>query len=346
MNVLFFIGNGFDLNVGLKTQFENVLSLYAEETSVDPVIISFKRSISQKIKTWSNFEEKIGTYSDEMEKKETPIETFLDYGNCNLDFIRFLKDCLIKEEKKANYADTRNIAESFKSSLLNFTKHLEIDQNVFFDIKDKTTVKYSYMCFNYTSVFNNCLDILKESKIFPLDKIRKSAFLGKVIVGRNDLGNVLHIHGTLENNMILGVNDIKQIQNLDFHNIEKINTYIKPNVNDLLENRRNADAIKLIGDADVYCVFGMSIGKTDKKWWIEICKQLIDNSEKQLIIYAYEKDFDNAIPAYTLEIKEFFKITFLNHLKYSELDKDEIKEKISKKIHVVVDKDMFNFKLT
>ena len=275
MKVLFFIGNGFDLNIGLKTRFKDVLSLYINETSGDPVISSFKENINENINTWSNFEEKIGRYSNDIQKKETLIETFYDFIKCNLDFKKYLKDYLKKEETKVKYDDEKNIARIFKKSLLNFTKCLNINQNIFFDETDKTTIRYSYINFNYTSVFDNCLDILKKSNIFQLEKRTKTGFFRNVIFAHNDLGNVFHLHGTLDNNMILGVNDLKQILNTEFHNIEKVNRYIKPNVNDLLENQRNTDAMKLIEEAVIYCIFGMSIGKTDKKWWIEICKQLI-----------------------------------------------------------------------
>jgi len=345
MDVLFFIGNGFDLNVGLKTRFKDVLHSYIEEASDDLVIKSFKESISQDIETWSDFEERIGKYSDEIQKKETAIETFLDFIKCNLNFKIYLKDYLQKEENNVKYEDKENIAKVFKISLLNFTDYLNIDQKIFFDETNKTIIKYSYICFNYTSVFNNCLDILKESNIFQLEKRTRGGIFRNFIFAHNDLGNVLHIHGTLGNNMILGVNDLKQIINTEFHNIEKINRYIKPNVNDLLENKRNANAMKLIEGADVYCIFGMSIGKTDKKWWIEISKQLINHSEKRLLIYAYDESLVDSFPENTLETKELYTNIFLKNLKFSELDKDDIKEKIKKNIHVVFDKDIFGMHL-
>jgi len=344
MNVLFFIGNGFDLNVGLKTRFGDVLSFYLKKTSDDPVIISFKESIKKNINTWSSFEERIGIYSNEMQKKETPIETFLDFYNCNFDFLKFLRDYLKEEESKVKYEDKQNIAEIFKKSLLNFMKYLNIDQKKFFDETDET-ISFSYICFNYTSVFKKCLDILINSNTFQLEKRNKTGFFRNMFILHNNLGNVFHIHGTLDNNMILGVNDLKQILNTEFHNIDKVNTFIKPKVNDLLINNRNPDSIKLIENADIYCIFGMSIGKTDKKWWIELSKQLLTNSNKRLIIYAYDENLDESFPMNTLETQDYYKNIFLNHLKFTKLNEDDIKEKIRKNIHVVIDKDIFKIKL-
>ena len=343
MNILHFIGNGFDINVGLNTRFSDALSAYIRETSTNDIIRSFKEDINENFKTWAAFEEKMGRYTDEIQKKESPILTLLDYGTCIFDFRKFLKSYLVNEESKVAYVDTKNIARLFKDSLFKFREHLNCDPKIIDDALAKDAIKFSHISFNYTSVYDNCLDILKKSGIFPFEKRVKNGFF--TFTKHNDLGDVFHIHGTLDSDMILGVNDIKQIKNTSFHNLEKLSTYIKPSANDELENLRNTNALKLLNDADIYCIFGISLGSTDKKWWIEIVKQLINSSNKQLIIYAYDENHDASFPENTLEAKEYYKIIFLNHLKFTEFDKDDLKEKIKKNIHVVMNKDIFNIKL-
>ena len=345
MTVLFFVGNGFDLNVGLKTRFKDVLPFYIEEPTNNDVVKEFKKIIDRNIDTWANFEEHIGLYTDEIQKKETTIETVLDFINCMFDFKKFLKSYLQNEEIKAKYDNTQEIAKIFKKSLLSFTECLNSDPKILLDEIDKDVIRFSYINFNYTTVFDNCLEILKKSNIFQLEKRNKTGFFSGVIYGHNDLGKVLHIHGTLDNNMILGVNDQKQIKNTWFRNQEKLNAYIKPNANEALENHRNTEAIKLLEDANIYCIFGMSLGKTDKKWWVEICKQLINFPEKQLVIYAYDETLDASFPENTLEAIDYYKIIFLNHLRFSEFDKDDLKERIKKNIHVAINKDIFKMEL-
>jgi hypothetical protein len=336
MTVVYFIGNGFDLGIDLKTRFRDVLPLYIEEPARDDVINSFKKDIGENSVTWADFEEKMGIYTDKIQKKETPIETFLDYRNCMLNFKKFLKKYLKDEENKVNYVDTQYIAKTFKDSLFKFAECLNCDL-------DNETIKLSYINFNYTTVFDKCLDIFKKSNIFPLEKKIKSGFF--TFIRPNYLGEIIHIHGTLDSDMILGVNDLEQIKNDDFHSLEKLSPYIKPNANDALENNKNSDVLKLLDEADIYCIFGMSLGKTDKKWWIEIGKQLINTPEKKLIIYAYDENYDASFPENTLETIDLFKIIFLNHLRFTELDKDDIKTKIKKNIHVVINKEIFKMKL-
>jgi hypothetical protein len=343
MTVLYFIGNGFDLGIGLETRYSDVLPLYIKEPTGDAVISSFKENIDKNIDTWAGFEEGMGMYTDGIKKKETPIETFLDYQKCMFDFKYFLKNYLKGEENKVKYDNTRYIAETFKSSVLNFKECLNCDPTIIMDKIDKETIKFSYINFNYTTAFDKCLDIFKESNIFPLEKRIKSGLFP--ITADNDLGVVKHIHGTLDSDMILGVNDLNQIKNTDFRSLEKLRTYIKPNANEALENNKNSDVLKLLKEADIYCIFGMSLGKTDRKWWIEISRQLINSHEKKLIIYAHDENCDTSFPENTLETKDYFKIIFLNHLKFTELDKDDIKEKIKKNIHVVINKNIFKMKL-
>jgi len=343
MNVLYFIGNGFDLNIGLKTRFTDVLSAYICKESNNVVLSSFKEHINKNFNTWAIFEEMMGKYTDVIKKKETPIETLLDYSACIYDFRVFLKNYLMNEEKKVNYSDKKNIAKTINDSLFKFKQCLNCDPKIIDDILEKEIIKFSFISFNYTSVFDNCLEIFKNSGIFPLEKRIKNDVFN--ITRFNVLGDVFHIHGTLDNNMILGVNDIRQIKNSSLHSLEKLSTYIKPIANDELENHRNTDAIKLINEADIYCIFGMSLGNTDKKWWLEIGMQLEKIPNKQLIIYAYDENHDSSFPENTLEAKDCYKNIFFNHFKYTALDKDDIKKNIRKNIHVVMNGDIFNIEL-
>lgn len=146
-----------------------------------------------------------------------------------------------------------------------------------------------------------------------------------------------HIHGTLDKDMILGVNDVTQIKNRGFHSLENIGTYIKPDANDKLGNHKNTNATKLLNDANIYCIYGMSLGRTDKKWWIEI--------GKQLIIYVHDTSHDDSFPEHTFKAKDYYSTIFLNHLRFSELDKDDLREKIKKNIHIVINREIFKMQL-
>ena len=65
-----------------------------------------------------------------------------------------------------------------------------------------------------------------------------------------------------------------------------------------------------------------------------------------MIIYAHDENLDDSFPENTLEMVDYCKLNFINHLQFSELDKDDIKEKIKNSIHVIIDRDIFKIKLT
>lgn len=51
MNVLFMIGNGFDLNCGMKTKYSDVYNEYIKTKSESRVIADFKKTIESNLDT-------------------------------------------------------------------------------------------------------------------------------------------------------------------------------------------------------------------------------------------------------------------------------------------------------
>lgn len=66
MNITFMIGNGFDLNLGLKTGYGDFTKIYVEPKAGDcPVIAKFKHQLSIDFieGNWSDLELYLGEYS-------------------------------------------------------------------------------------------------------------------------------------------------------------------------------------------------------------------------------------------------------------------------------------------
>ena len=89
MQVTFLVGNGFDLNAGLRTRFSDFFKVYCEETANDtPVIKKFKEEIGTNVELWSDFEKQMGAYTSKV-TKDIPEEGKLsieDYYTCIDDF--------------------------------------------------------------------------------------------------------------------------------------------------------------------------------------------------------------------------------------------------------------------
>ena len=67
MNVTILVGNGFDLNLNLKTKYTDFLSYYCGDSGADHVTIqNFKQDILQDYKTWSDAELAFGRYTEKI----------------------------------------------------------------------------------------------------------------------------------------------------------------------------------------------------------------------------------------------------------------------------------------
>lgn len=79
---------------------------------------------------------------------------------------------------------------------------------------------------------------------------------------------ILHIHGTTTSNMVLGVNDKNQIANKELAENSLFRERLtKTEINNMsYGNTKIERACAVIDSSSVICIFGMSIGATDKMW--------------------------------------------------------------------------------
>ena len=95
MNNTYIMGNGFDLNLGLKTRYEDFYRWYVNKPKVgEPDVVGkFKRVINDYIKgvvteaNWSNLETVLGQYTIKVPKNQ--FHTFY------FDVVDSLKDYLM-----------------------------------------------------------------------------------------------------------------------------------------------------------------------------------------------------------------------------------------------------------
>ena len=345
MNIVFLVGNGFDVNVGLKTRYSDILKKYLKLKSADPRIVSFKKEIAGNIEYWSDFEKRMGEYTKDFNGSN--LDEMIDnYQFCINDFsnsmIRFLK----KEEARANLAGKESlIVEAFKKSIIDFYFLLEDNprQIIANMISNRRFVKYSCISFNYTNVFKKCYKVFKSDKSIPRYMSQKVKNSRRIIsyATSSFLGDVFYIHGTLDNDFILGVDNKEQIANEGFRSDSRIaDVFIKPLANYSLDNQNNASAARAIDSADVFCVYGMSIGETDKIWWERIAENLKNSNHKRLVIFVWEPKFNTILASEKINFIKNKRNTFLTAASCQN------ENNISDRIHIVINsKKMFNINL-
>lgn len=66
-NLVFLIGNGFDLNCGLKSKYKDAYQYYCNKTQNNSELIErFKNDLKANYENWSDFEEGMAYYASKL----------------------------------------------------------------------------------------------------------------------------------------------------------------------------------------------------------------------------------------------------------------------------------------
>lgn len=327
MKITFLIGNGFDIGLGMNTRYEDFYKVYCDEESGDSdTIKEFKEELrsrnngGKKLINWSDFEFAFGQYSETFEPSEQ--ERYLE---CFDDFVRKFKIYLGQEEEKYVFPSNAKIGEMMFKGINNYYQLQVKDIKKIQEMYDRNRGVhiYNFISFNYTRSLDKCVEILRE-------KLRTS--------NAYRIGKVYHAHGYIDDGMIMGVNDSSQIKNESFAVDEKINDWIiKSRQNDIVGMEYDIDAMNVIETSDIICIYGMSLGVTDKKWWETILQWLDKNGNHRLVLLQRNEQYDPSFPGVRREVNKEIMERLLSYSNQS----DEVKQGISERIHLGVNFDKF-----
>ena len=327
MNITFLIGNGFDLNLRLKTNYSDFWEEYKKIRKEDSDVIEwFKTEVLKDKKLWSSAEEAFGECTSDFAKKKYTAEEFCE---CHEDFCRELAKYLCLQEKRIQYDKItpemiNNFREGFEKYYAGFRdaekrkiqNHVEsVAQSIF----------YNFVSFNYTGTIDKLVEVLKK----------RPGVLSKRKVGNftydNSIGKVLHIHGTIQDDMVLGVNDETQISEksiFDGYGSEYMDQLIKIKSN--LYNGRDVDdkVFNLLKESDVVYIYGMAIGKTDALWWKRICDLMTKKKTMRLIVHKYEAPQEELIRRRFITFTKKCKQEILSYSDLPIEDREEIESRI------------------
>lgn len=104
MKILYILGNGFDLNLGMKTSYKDFYEYYKSIETSNTTIKDLKSNISNNYKNWSDLEFALGQYTDEFKTVEEFDDAFEDIGEKLAEYLKKKKISLnrIKLIKKTS----------------------------------------------------------------------------------------------------------------------------------------------------------------------------------------------------------------------------------------------------
>ncbi len=275
MKVLFLIGNGFDCNIGLRTTYMDFYPYYIMQFPND----NLAKTIKNDYRRWSDLELGLGEYLKGLSISD--LDKFYDEkGNIESS----LTEYLTKEKNRISFG--AGMKEEFFKKLQNFPRELSKK-----DYRDMTQwlnsthepIHYSFISFNYTNIISMIIDL--PYKGTPLlwheySQLRIADVVDKL---------PLYIHGSLNDRIVLGVNDKTQIKNKDIANDPKSAALmIKQELNNQIGEMRWEDAKEQIDNSQYIVIYGMSLGDSDRNYWKYLYDWLlVKDKVHKLILCVY-----------------------------------------------------------
>lgn len=283
MHITFLIGNGFDRNLGLQTAYSDFVKVYKTLESKSGNIQTFRKYIEENEEKWSAAEEQLGQYTEHLKSGQGQA-----FSECQEDFCVHLADYLQEQQKRVNFEfNKEKILKAFEQ-IKTLTQPFSVDirtrlEGVYRNHRPET-LYFDFINFNYTYTLDECLRIVKQKPGILGGHTYNGAHFTDMV------GKVCHVHGTVEGEMVFGVNDESQIANPDIFNGNELGKkfLIKKETNESHGQQTDSTASEIIQASSIIYIYGMALGITDKLWWQRICKWLLSNGEAHVIIHQHE----------------------------------------------------------
>ncbi len=336
MKITILIGNGFDLRMGIASSFMSAKKHYESLEKKDPVLSAFQQSLKNDGEYWSDFELALGRYTSQFgDENQNAFISCLD------DFSVELEKYLLSEEEKIDYPlCEEEIKKEFMRSLTQYDQELERkyrnELNSILISADR--VAFQFISFNYTKILDKCLELSFNENNIVGSHIKNSAR-----INHNIDSQIIHIHGSLPGPIIMGVDNESQIEQGKWSKQKRfLQRIAKPMMNARAGTLVDNEAANTINQSNIICIFGMSLGDTDKTWW-KLIGQGLKAPDHRLIIFGHNSDFTG------MELTHQKRFTLEDEIKDRFMDLAEIanadRSFIEDRIFVYINSSLFNINL-
>jgi len=300
--VAFIIGNGFDLSLGLKTSYRDFYE-YVRSRKLHPENRIYK-AITESPKTWADFELALGQYTNyidklpEKDRKKESVEFHEELEVLREDLAKYLH----KQEKTVE-----NIPDKPIFTARSYFEELPAGQaGRIQSLVSERPIDIQFITLNYTEALEK---ILSENRgLLSPQGVR--------------LNSPHYIHGTLQENLTLGVSDESQLSP-SMSGAEK-DDLIKPSLIYSMNDGRIETLQQIIGNSSIVVLFGASIAETDKYIWEFVNQWLEGHSQRYIIIHKHDDSYLDSMRLSSRRQKQFTSNVQDKILRYSGLDGDGI----------------------
>lgn len=333
MNILYIVGNGLDIQYGLKTKYsdfyEYQLPIYEEKKKTENYFnIIYDNILKDQNTNWENWSDLELALGELTKNSELDEEEFMeDLEEVNIDLNNYLSIVQDNFDLAGKTIDIQKYLKEIYSQIPDGSKERVLK----FIQSFPTEIDYiNILTLNYTDILDRLMEKEKNKEYNSFRGHSHGCFIK----------NVEHAHGTLDFSLTLGVNDENQL-NKEFKDSNK-KYLIKEKMLIQARDNRHFKNFNLIDWADLIIIFGTSIGATDGYLW----KKIADNSIKKnmpIIIHCYKENFDS-IRKLPRQLGSLYESIENNFIEKSGIE-DESKIKILKNnIISIISKKIFEIK--
>lgn len=318
--VTFILGNGFDLSLHMETSYSDVYRTYVDTDSSSDTIATFKKELRNRtpFDKWSDFEMGMAQYAGTLSSEAELIE-------CVRDFKRHMIEHLKKEDQQLDqliqggfYNDqlAKELDRSFEQFHGSFSPNVKAE---FDRLTGKEYWNFNVITFNYT----------KSLEYLYITKFQRQRIVMKP---------PLHIHGDLYHDVVLGVDNIGQMQNTTYQLTKKGHrAFVKTFFNQQYDSSRVATAKKMIANSSIICTYGFSLGESDQMWIDLLVEWLRKDSDHHLVVYKYDPtEYNQGIYDEVMDVEDEKKEELMRRLGIGD-------NELERQIHIPVGYDIFNF---
>lgn len=264
MNILYILGNGFDKAQGMATSYPEFYQ-YLMKNKGGIHLEQLKNDINDNNELWSDMEFALGKFTSQ-------IFAASNFDSLYYELSDHLQDYLKNEESNYNPSDKQK--SKFIQDIINPFSYIgETDIN---NLNYLRRIEKKQMVNPLSNVYN--ISFMTLNYTYTLEKLLPD---GAVIESGNNsydynyniernyyLRQLIHIHGQLNDSIIIGVDNEKQIANEQFRqNADIKDLIVKEQSNRVMGTTRQEQCERLIKSADVILLYGVSLGETDAHWW-------------------------------------------------------------------------------
>lgn len=316
MDITLIVGNGFDKALGLKTSYQEFYQWWEKQPASEDIFINrMKGEVFKNRTNWADFEVGLGIYVEVFSQRQLASNLYVWKKNAKQELLNYLKGLKTSLQVRELLTSENGIQRSIEFLHSVFWGQRLLNP-AFWDDNEKK-IKLHLISMNYTDSLDQ---IAKGIREYP----EKSQFL-------EIDAEVLHPHGTLETGIILGVNDKSQIHNEDIKSSDGFSYLMIKE--DIINNEGNENCkiskekgIEAIDQSSIICLYGLSLGETDKFWWEKLGKWLQADSKHKLIVFDYITEDNQGTEEKINAIQNVFLGTFLFTLSEDKIKK--IKDRI------------------